>query len=794
MEQIKTEKSELNKLSARDFLQKYKKFFPLYILCIGLALLGAWLYLRYTQESYASTGSMILLSGGSTDGGNNSVDDILNKNKNNINLQNEIEVIRSKPLLTRVAKNLGLEFSYTAKGKIKDMNAYKKFPFAIEAIQLKDSTQIFSINIDFVSNSQFTINNDHIKYNSNQAFTTPDGIFKINKTDDFPAGSDFVIAHFPADRVAASIIPSLTVQPKVKGTQILTIQHETSNPDLAADVINELMSEYNALTIEQNNSSTDSIISFINRSLLVLNHDIDSLRRQLLAFQKTNDVISAETQLQEYMEGAKVQEELIQNGNLALKSLDQIETYLQKSGENKTSVPSALGVQDEILNGLIGQYNAAQLEKKQMLEANILPDNPRMKEQDKKIEAFKNSILENISVLRNSYRIATNIASSKKLKNKDLSFTMPAKAMEQAVMQKELDRKYELYSVLDGKRIEASLNKVSTKNASTIVEKAEPNAIPIKPQRRIIQIAALLIGLLLPTFFILLKELLNDKIGMRSDIEKITEAPILGEIGHSLSDQPLIVNKTSRSLTTEQFRILRSNLQYIIGKHEKAVIMVTTSFSGEGKSFISTNMAAVLALTDKKTIILEFDLRKPKILEGLEMNKKPGISNYITGNKELEEIIIPVANTENLFVLPCGPIPPNPAELLLSKRMDELFEKLKQQFDYLVIDTAPVGMVSDALTLGKFADCTLYVTRQNYTLKRQIGLIDEMYTGKKLPHISIVFNDVKTPTGGGYYYGSYSYGYGEKNKKNRNDYYYEDDIESKKNFGKKITDIFTSLI
>jgi tyrosine-protein kinase Etk/Wzc len=254
---------------------------------------------------------------------------------------------------------------------------------------------------------------------------------------------------------------------------------------------------------------------------------------------------------------------------------------------------------------------------------------------------------------------------------------------------------------------------------------------------------------------------LNDKVSTRFDIERLTSAPILGEIGHSYSKSVLVVNKSTRSMVAEQFRIIRSNLQYILNKSEKATILITSSFSGEGKSYVTTNMGAVLALAGKKTVLLEFDIRKPKLLSGLEIQKGPGITNFLVGKANLADLIKPVPGHENLFILGCGPIPPNPSELLLDTKVEEMFEWLKANFDLVLVDTAPVGMVSDAMTLSKFADSTLYLVRQGHTFKKQIALIDEFYVGNKLPKISIVINDVKIKPGYGYYgYGRYGYGYG----------------------------------
>jgi len=214
-------------------------------------------------------------------------------------------------------------------------------------------------------------------------------------------------------------------------------------------------------------------------------------------------------------------------------------------------------------------------------------------------------------------------------------------------------------------------------------------------------------------------------------------------------------------MVAEQFRIIRSNLQYILNKVDKSVLLVTSSFSGEGKSYISINMGAVMALAGKKTIILEFDIRKPKIISGLGISKGTGITNYLVGKANLEDLIRPVPDQENLFVLGCGPVPPNPAELLLEQRVEDMFNWLRQHFDVILVDTAPIGMVSDAMTLSKFADATLYLVRQGHTFKKQVALIDEFYQENKLPKVSIIINDVKMKPGYGYYgYGRYGYGYG----------------------------------
>ena len=328
-------------------------------------------------------------------------------------------------------------------------------------------------------------------------------------------------------------------------------------------------------------------------------------------------------------------------------------------------------------------------------------------------------------------------------------------------MDRERESKLALFKFLQEQREETAMQQAATVSSSKVLTGAYPTETPIRPNRRAIQLLAIILGIGLPAMYIFFQEIVNDKVNTRYDIEKLTDVSVLGEVGHSYSSSAMIVSKTNRSMVSEQFRIIRSNLQYILNKVEKPVIMITSSFSAEGKSFITTNLGGVMALAGKKTVMLEFDIRKPKLFSGMKLNSKVGITNYLVGKANMEELPIRIPGYDNLYAISCGPVPPNPSELLLDSRVEEMFVWLKENFDVILLDTAPVGMVSDAMTLGKFADTTLYVVRQGYTYKKQVSLIDEFYHENRLPRVSIIINDVKLKPGYGYYgYGRYGYGYG----------------------------------
>ncbi len=411
---------------------------------------------------------------------------------------------------------------------------------------------------------------------------------------------------------------------------------------------------------------------------------------------------------------------------------------------------------------MIGEYNGAQLARKHLIDANIPATNPRVQQQSDLIERLRVNIIESLRILRRSISVTVNRLEKAGTRFNAQIRTLPAKEQNLLEIKRQQASKQAVFNLLMEKREHTAISLAGTISNMKVIGQARPNFTPVKPNRKATQILAAAIGLALPVLLIFLIESLNDKVNSRHDVEKATDAPIIGEIGHSFIKEALVVKPNNRGVVAEQFRIIRSNLQFFLNNIEKPVLLVTSSFSGEGKSFISTNLGAVMSLASKKTIVIELDIRKPKILPQLNIPRNPGIISYLLNKIRVEELPIAVPGYDNLYVMACGPVPPNPSELLLDNKLNALFDYLKQNFDVIIIDTAPVGMVSDAMSLSRFADATLYIVRQRYTHKKQMGLLDEFHNQGKLPKISIVLNDVKAQ-GGGYGYGGngrYGYAYG----------------------------------
>jgi tyrosine-protein kinase Etk/Wzc len=757
------EKTEAPGLSFKDVLFKYIRFLPLFVISLALSLLVAYIYLRYTTPVYRSSGALIVKEDNTNSGGGGSGGDRFQQMfvmDNSINIKNEIEIIKSRPLLKRVVERLNLNLTYYVIGKIKESNIYTACPFRIEVYEISDSSTNFALPIFIESSKTFRVGNNETIYSFGQKFENDYGIFRLTYNPIASLSKEYKVTWEPTEYVVNSIVSRLAVAPGASAG-VIQVGFEATNPLLAADFIGRLMKEYQVATREDKNETNQRMLEFIDDRMDKVQKELDSITAVLLRYQRENNLINTESQTGSYFARIEKTDEEINQFRVEDNFAVMIDTYLRDEKNAYNLVPSNFGLKDATLNNLISAYNVAQLERKELIDSRIPVTNPKVKQKEDMIERLRINIFESIRNLRRS--IGVSIVRLRDINGKVLAQVRSLPLKEQKLMEikTQQETKQTVYNLLLEKREQTAISLAGTISNMKVIEEASLSSDPVKPNPNTIYLISFVVGLALPALFVFGLEVLNDKITSRGDIEKVTDVPIIGEIGHSYIDDNLVVKPNTRGIVAEQFRIIRSNLQYVLTNTQKPVLLITSSYSGEGKSFISTNLGAVMALANKKTIVLEFDIRKPKVLSHLRIAKKPGISNYLLGTINVEQLPIPVPGYENLFVLACGPVPPNPAELLLEPKLDELFIYLKQHFDVIIIDTAPVGMVSDAMTLSRFANTTLYITRQGHTYKKQISLIEEFHSQAKLPKMSIIMNDVKTKTGYGYYgYGRYGYGYG----------------------------------
>lgn len=774
---------EQTTINAKELFWKYFQHGWLFILIIILSLTGAWLYLRYTKPVYSVSSTLLIRNENSSRGaGSMNSQDMFSDIalfQSSSNKQNEILILKSRAMMERVVRKLQLQKSFSVVGNVKMTDIYPEQPFELEILSLNDTAKFFSLNLHFSNDwSKFKLNENGSEYFSKQIVNIPQGKFRIiPRNANFSSLSyrEFNVSWMPLQSAAMRYLNGLQVKPANDQSTVLSLDYAHENPILATDILNELMHQYNNAAIEDKNEMNRKILTFINDRLDLVEGQLDSVEFNLQNFRTSRHVIDLASQSSMYFENVSELNSDLRSQEVQYHVVELLEQYLTQSANQRSLVPSTLGLTDPTLLELTAGYNLLVSNRLKELQTGATPNNPVVKNLENNIEEARLKMLQNLSNIKKVYLNNINKLKSESKNIRQEIASIPQRERETREKARQQEIKQNLYLYLMQKREESEISQASTIANSRIIDTALPvlnlvNPLPIK-----IYGIALLIGLLLPVGIISFKDLLNDKVTTKADIQKGTSAPVLGEIGHSAEEKVLLFPNKSRTVVAEQMRILRSNLRFVLrDKIENPTILVTSSFSGEGKSFISTNIGATLAISGKKTVILEFDLRKPKILAGLDLPKSQGLTNYLVGGATLEEIAQRVPQVDNLFVIPCGPVPPNPSEILLTNKIPELFTWLKSHYDAVIIDTAPVGLVSDSFTLGQYADSTLYVVRQRYTFKRQLAFIEELYKQKKLPNMGILVNDVITDGAKGYYgYGSGAYGYGYGYGYASNGYYEE---------------------
>jgi tyrosine-protein kinase Etk/Wzc len=747
--------------SPRELVYKYIRYIPWLAISVAIMLVLAYLKLYYSTPMYNVSGKMLVTSGGSTRGAEK-FDDIF-MTQGSIKINDEIEIIKSRPIAARVIKHLSIQNSIVNKGKIRSTTVHPlEAPFRIDIVSPEDSTSGFNVIIK-VSDNYYTIGDEPTQHAYGEIITIKDFKLRILRTDidlkNF-SSNEFIISRSSMQSMAAQLKSSINVAPANDFTNVLTISYTTENIRMGVDIVNQFMKEYQQNSLEDKRQIAANALDFISQQLDTAKLDLGRVEGNLQRFRESNRIVNPEQQASVYLGQLTESDKLIAEQLVKIRVVEYLNRILADKNDPYKIVPSMLGTDEPVLLQQITEYNRLQLERETAVKT-IPAGNPLIQNLESSIEKLRGNMLANLRNISQTYQIIySDLVKNNKEADARLA-KMPSKEKQLLEVRRQQSILQELYSYLLQKKLETAIGSAATVSNIKVVESAMASG-QISPNKNALYLMALIIGLGIPVGIIAIKEILNDKVVSKADIQHATDAPILGEIGHAEDSTTLVVTLNNRKFLAEQFRSVRSNLQYILPKVDKPVIMITSSFSGEGKSFVSTNLGAVLALSGKRTVILEFDIRKPKIMKGLRMRERKGITNYIVGNVGIEEIIYSVPEVENLYVIPCGPVPPNPAEMLLSEKVHELFRELGSQFDSIIIDTAPVGVVSDAITLGSYADATVYIVRHNYTVKKQVQLIDDIYRHQKLPNLSIIINDIDSRGGyGGYYgYGGYGYGYG----------------------------------
>ena len=791
------EQSE-EQVNIQELLFRYLIHWPWFVISIIICIACAWGYLRLTTPIYNISATVLIKD--EKKGGGASMSSDLEKMglegfvSSSSNVDNEIEVLRSKSLAREVVNNLGLFVTYMDEDEFPSKELYHTSPVLVSLTHQEADKLPGRMEINMILQPtgalgvQITVGEKEYR----KQFDKLPAVFPTDEgTVAFFANNDTLSAVCPENitkerhitafinrpfSVLKEYVNSLSIAPTSKTTSVVVISLENTNTRRGRDYINKLLEMYNINANNDKNEMAQKTAEFIDERIGIISKELGSTEQDLENFKRSAGITDLSSEAQIALTGnAEYEKKRVENQTQINLVMD-LQRYMK--GNEYEVLPSNIGLQDAASAGAIDRYNQMLVERKRLLRTST-ENNPTIINLDTSIRAMRTNVQATLDATLKGLQITKEDLAREASRYSRRINDAPTQERQFVSIARQQEIKSGLYLMLLQKREENAITLAATANNAKIIDEALADDNPISPKKTIVYLAALVLGVGLPVGVIYLIGLTKFKIEGRADVEKLTSLPVVGDI--PLADEKtgsIAVFENQNNLMSETFRNVRTNLQFML-ENGKNVILVTSTISGEGKSFISANLAISLSLLGKKVVIVGLDIRKPGLNKVFNIPKKEhGITQYLTNTTaNLMDFVQPSDINKNLFILPGGTVPPNPTELLARGGVEKAIETLKANFDYVILDTAPVGMVTDTLLIGRVADLSVYVCRADYTHKAEFTLINELAENNKLPNLCIAVNGLDLNSRKyGYYYGygkygkyygygkryGYGYGYGEK--------------------------------
>lgn len=799
MEEKKKQEATVTK--SNDFLSffNFQKLFETvilnwmwYLLSLAVCLGAVFLYLRYTTPQYRVYANMMIKGDGN--GHRNSIRTSSNLGtiSNSEGLDNEMEILKSRQLASVAIRNLKLYVSYKSVGRIKKIDMYHNQPISVDMDPAHLERLNSPINLEIKrENNKYIVTGDYRVPTGEKSHS---GTYTINKTfNSLPAsigtragiimmhantgslanGSTLCVTIKSPAMTAYKYAGSLQVTQTSKSTDIVRLTFIDEIPDRATDYLKELTNCYNQQANENKNEVALRTEEFINSRLEKINVELGNTEGALETYKKRQGMVNINMSSGQAVGNSDEFEKKLADTDMQISLLDEISSIMNRSDNKYQTLPANVGLSDGATAGLINRYNEIVLERNRLLRS-ASESSPSVLPLTSQLDDLSNSIRRSMSQSRRNMEIQRNAISSQYGKYAGQVFATPEQERILTQIGRQQEVRSGLYLMLLQKREENSISLASTADKGRLIDMPE-YAGQVSPNPKMLYTAAGVTGLLIPTLFVFLIVLLRYKIEGHEDVVKLTTLPILADVAianeSAKTKADIVVHENENNRMEEIFRSMRTNLQFILKEKEK-VVMFTSTTSGEGKTFNAANLSVSFALLGKRVILVGLDIRKPRLAELFEIHDHHhGITPLLAmNNPSLEDVraqILPSGINDNLDLLMAGPIPPNPTELIARQSLDIIFDILRQEYDYILIDTAPVGLVTDTLQIGRVSDATVYMSRADYTPKSSFGLVNELSEKGKLPKISVVLNGIDmSKKKYGYYYGYGKYGkYGKYGNK-----------------------------
>lgn len=791
------EQSE-EQVNIQEILFRYLIHWPWFVVSVIICIACAWGYLRLATPVYNISATVLIKD--EKKGGGASMSSELERMgldgfvSSSNNVDNEIEVLRSKSLAREVVDRLGLFVTYMDEDEFPSRELYRTSPVVVsltsqEADKLPGRMEVRMV-LQPAGTMDVQISVGEKEYQ--KRFEKLPAVFPTDEgTVAFFVNNDTLTSIRPGSltkeryitafinrpiSVAKGYANSLTIAPTSKTTSVVVISLKNSNTRRGMDFINKLLEVYNINANNDKNEVAQKTAEFIDERIGIISKELGSTEQDLENFKRSAGITDLSSEAQIALTGnAEYEKKRVENQTQINLVMD-LQRYMK--GNEYEVLPSNIGLQDGASADAINRYNQMLVERKRLLRTST-ENNPTIINLDTSIRAMRSNVQATLNATLKGLEITkADLAREANRYSRRIN-DAPTQERQFVSIARQQEIKAGLYLMLLQKREENAITLAATANNAKIIDEALADNNPVSPKRMMIYLATLVFGMGIPVCVIYLIGLTRFNIEGRADVEKLTSLPVIGDV--PLADEKsgsIAVFENKNNLMSETFRNIRTNLQFML-ENGKNVILVTSTISGEGKSFTSANLAISLSLLGKKVVIVGLDIRKPGLNKVFNIPKKEhGITQYLTNpTTNLMDLVQSSDINKNLFILPGGTVPPNPTELLARDGLEKAIETLKVNFDYVILDTAPVGMVTDTLLIGRTADLSVYVCRADYTRKTEFSLINELAENNKLPNLCIAINGLDLQKKKyGYYYGygkygkyygygkryGYGYGYGEK--------------------------------
>ncbi len=764
--------SEEDTIDIKKIISRLINNWPLFAISVVVCLGAAIFYAKYSSPDWHVSSKILVedqKNGPSAALGGSLNSDISSLFNVKSSADNEVQILKSRSLMTAVVKQMQLNVRTYNESGLKSVETFDDAPFSVVLFYKADTVLFRKYEVKIIDNYNYELTNSKDEVDVKGQFNIPVRLKQYDLTlkpsTKFKRSGTYAIAIESVDAAIDNFSQVFSAALSDKQSTTIDLAFSYPNPKKGEAILDTLMRQYLLSNLKNKQQTADSTMSFINKEINKVSGDLAGTENDLEQFKEQNNIADIAEQSKQTVTSATDYYNKLNQQSIQLTIINELQKIL-RDPNNKEQLPSALVLTttDQSFGQSINAYNQL-LREKEKATLSFTDAAPIIQNYNTQLNTARAEILKNLETYRNSLNTA-----KVQLEKQNSTFTgqlkqIPQKQRLYLDYQRKQQLKQELYLYLLQKREETAISKTSTISSSRIIDYAKSDFLPYKPKKSIIYLIGLIAGLVIPGIYLFIKELLNIRINNKGDIERITTSAIIGEISHNDEDKNLVVVNNARSVISEQFRSLRTNLQYAIDSSKPNVLLFTSSMSGEGKSFLSLNLGSALALTDKKVVFMELDLRKPKLSENIGLDNGNGFTNFIVSSStDMTSIIKQTWFNENCYLISSGPIPPNPSELLVNAKLEVMINNLKKEFDYIIIDCAPIGLVTDALLLEKFADIVFYVVRQDYTYKSQLNIVNDLKFNKGVKNLYLLVNDIKAKSNGYSSYGQgygYGYGYGE---------------------------------